>query len=91
MLFTNNESLRVMGLKCLQKNILFKMTGICSTYVSISRDYFETYPRCSDKISPERKEREIAEVKILTTGDFAGELKRYTRREKSTCSVVYSR
>ena len=87
-MFTNKASNRVMGLKCLQKFALKQLESSVKTTRSE-----EIIVRCilflSNIFSSDREERKIAGVKILTTGDFSKELKRNTRGERGTCSVVY--
>ena len=88
-MFTNKASNRVMGLKCLQKFALKQLESSVKTTQSE-----EIIVRCillflSNIFSSDREERKIAGVKILTTGDFSKELKRNTRGERGTCSVVY--
>lgn len=78
-----------MGLKCLQKFALKQLESSVKT--TRSEDIIV---RCillflSNIFSSDREERKIAGVKILTTGDFFKELKRNTRGERGTCSVVY--
>lgn len=77
-----------MGLKCLQKFALKQLESSVKTTRSE-----EIIVRCilflSNIFSSDREERKIAGVKILTTGDFSKELKRNTRGERGTCSVVY--
>ena len=87
-MFTNKASNRVMGLKCLQKFALKQLESSVKTTRSE-----EIIVRCIllsvKHFSSDREERKIAGVKILTTGDFSKELKRNTRGERGTCSVVY--